>query len=515
MGERSRQPSGWLRDPVLWTLAAAGVVIVAVYAGGLGTAGLRAALFWPVQPPLDLAFAICCHRVCTHPDADDAERRFWRALRTAGYCFAAGDVYMSTATLAGRPAGWLPSVDVHTLVIAAGVLRAVWATLVHPVRWEGRERLRMWLDLSAAVAGGAIFAWYFWLGAAAASPAEFAFSAVLGTLMLVSAFGIGKLLLGGEAPFTTLTGVSGSLSALAFAACAAVPPSLLYTWNADLVHLAWLFPGVTMAVTPRLHELELRRRSGPERPERRPRRTQGWLPYVALAASQGLLVVAAAREGVVDRQVGGVLVGVTVILGLIVYRQVLVIRDNAALVAQLDASLTELAGFQDRLWHEARHDQLTQLANRTLLHERIQTALETATAPDGREAPDGRRVAVLLLDLDRFKAVNDTLGHHVGDRLLVHVADQLRGHVRATDTVARLGGDEFVILLPGATEREAQALAHRLQTAFLGGVEVDGRRLDVGASIGIAAGLLEDAETLMRQADADMYRVKEIAHATS
>jgi hypothetical protein len=385
MDARSRQPSGWLRDPVLWTLAAVGAVIVGVYAGGLGTAGLRQALFWPLQPPLDLAFAICCHRVCTHPAANAAERKFWSALRTSGYVFVAGDVYSATAALAGRPAGWFPSVDLHTIVIAAGVLRAAWATLVHPVRWEGRERLRLWLDLTAAVAGGAVFAWYFWLGAADLAPGEFVASAVTATLMLVSAFGIGKLMLGGEAPFTNVTGISGSLSILVFAAGAAVPPSLLQTWNADLVHLAWLAPGVTMAVTPRLHELELLRRHG-EPPERHPRRGQGWLPYVALAASQSLLVVAVAVERAMDRRVAGVLAGVTAILGLIVYRQVLVIRDNAALVRQLDASLRELAGFQDRLWHEARHDQLTQLANRTLLHERIQTALETA-ATDSPGAP--------------------------------------------------------------------------------------------------------------------------------
>jgi diguanylate cyclase (GGDEF)-like protein len=505
----------WRRDPVLWSLAALCAVIVLIYGAGLGSDGFRDALFWPPQPLLDLTFAICCHRVCTHPNATGAERGFWRAMRTAGLVFVVGDVYSASAALAGLPAGWFPAVDVHTMVIAAGVLRAAWAMLAHPVRWRGSERLRMWLDLNAAVAGAAIFVWYFWLGGAEPASAEFALAAVTGTLMLVVSFGSGKLALGGEAPFGIASGISGGLTTLVLAMAASVPGSVIQTWNADLVHLAWLAPGFTLALTPRLHELELRRRSGPERPEleeqRRPRARQGWLPYLALAACQGLLIVAAAREGDVDRQVAGVLAGVTVIIALIMFRQVLAIRDNEALVTRLDASLRELAGFQDRLWHEARHDQLTQLANRTLLHERIEAAIRT-TAPG---TPEEQRVAVLLLDLDRFKAVNDTLGHHVGDRLLVHVADQLRRHVRGTDTVARLGGDEFVILLPGGTEREAQALAHRLQTAFLGGVDVDGRRLDVGASIGIAAGLLQDAETLLRQADADMYRVKEISHANS
>jgi diguanylate cyclase (GGDEF)-like protein len=184
----------------------------------------------------------------------------------------------------------------------------------------------------------------------------------------------------------------------------------------------------------------------------------------------------------------------------------MVLRDNAALVRRLDDSLQELAGFQDRLWHEARHDQLTQLANRTLLYERIDAA---ATGPGPEQA------ALLLLDLNRFKAVNDTLGHHVGDALLVHVASRLRAGVRGGDTVARLGGDEFVVLMPGASRDDAQALAQRLHEAFAGGVTIEGRHLDVGASIGIATGRLEDGDTLLREADADMYRAKQVAHTVS
>jgi diguanylate cyclase (GGDEF)-like protein len=251
----------------------------------------------------------------------------------------------------------------------------------------------------------------------------------------------------------------------------------------------------------------VRRRGADDAPPRRPRRGQALLPYAALAGTQSLLVLAVLGSRSPGRDLVGALAGVTVIIAVVVVRQVTVLRENAALVTRLDLSLRELAGFQERLWHEARHDQLTQLANRTLLHERIEDALASA----GAERP----AAVLLVDLDRFKVVNDTFGHHVGDALLVHVAEQLRANVRSGDTIARLGGDEFVVFMPHASLRDARTLAHRLGTAFDEPAVIAGHPLQVGASIGLATGCLGDAETLLRVADADMYRAKQRAHATT
>jgi diguanylate cyclase (GGDEF)-like protein len=349
--------------------------------------------------------------------------------------------------------------------------------------------------------------WFFWLATTPPTTSGLLVPVLGGGIQLLTVFALGKLLLGGNPPFTSAAGVCGVLTGAGYATSLVVPPSVLNAWGDDLAHLAWLLPGLLMAATPRLQELGLRRR-GPETEARTPRRGQSWLPYLALASTQGLLVVAVVSAVAVDRALVGVLVGVTLIIGLVVPRQVTVLRDNAALVRKLDASLQELERFQDRLWHESRHDGLTQLANRTLLHERIQAAV---AAPGAAPQP----AAMLLLDLDRFKAVNDTLGHHVGDALLVHVAELLRANVRASDTVARLGGDEFVVLMPGASEREAETLAERLRAAFEDGVTVDGHRLGVGASVGIATGHLDDAETLLRQADADMYRVKQLTHAAT
>jgi diguanylate cyclase (GGDEF)-like protein len=503
--------SPWWRDRVLGALALTGLVIGLWYGVPLGPAHLRTLLFWPTQPPLDLFFLVCCHRVATAPGATYPERRFWATLRNASCFFLVGDTYQSSAALLGHPEGWIPSVDLRALLVGVGSLLLIFAMLAFPVRWSGRDRLRLWLDLASVIAGCATFMWYFWLGQSSLSASELGTRLLTAALTLVSAFALCKLALGGDAPFTRLTGLSGAVSGILFAVSAALPPALLDTWKPHLVQLMWLTPNVVMAVTPRLHERAVRRRlpvDEPETDDQEPRRGQSLLPYLALGATQGLLIVAVVGAAEVGRAVVGVLAGVTLIIALIVGRQILVLRDNVALVKQLDVSLQELGGFQDRLWHEARHDQLTQLANRTLLHERIQSALQASGAQP-------EQAALLLLDLDRFKAVNDTLGHHVGDALLVHVADQLRAHVRGTDTVARLGGDEFVVLMPGAGPRDAQALAHRLQTAFVGGVTIEGHRLDVGASIGIATGHLQDAETLLRQADADMYRAKQIAHAAS
>ncbi|MCB1954989.1 MAG: EAL domain-containing protein [Rhodocyclaceae bacterium] len=152
----------------------------------------------------------------------------------------------------------------------------------------------------------------------------------------------------------------------------------------------------------------------------------------------------------------------------------------------------------------AYHDALTGLPNRALFNDRLQQAVGVAQRLDNP-------VSVMLIDLDRFKEVNDTLGHHVGDQLLIEVAVRLRGVLaRATDTAARLGGDEFAVLLPTADEATAREMAQRLRRAFTQPVFIEGRTLDVGGSIGIASFPRHgrDPHVLMSHADAAMYFAK-------
>jgi diguanylate cyclase (GGDEF)-like protein len=157
-----------------------------------------------------------------------------------------------------------------------------------------------------------------------------------------------------------------------------------------------------------------------------------------------------------------------------------------------------------RLRHQALHDDLTDLPNRTLLYERMEGALAAAER-------SGEPAALLLVDLDRFKEVNDTLGHDTGDRLLEEVAARLQGVVRRGDTLARLGGDEFAVLLRGLPDRGMAAeLAGRLQEAIARPFVLNGVAAVLDASIGIAHCPEHgtDVHTLVQRADVAMYDAK-------
>jgi diguanylate cyclase (GGDEF)-like protein/PAS domain S-box-containing protein len=172
--------------------------------------------------------------------------------------------------------------------------------------------------------------------------------------------------------------------------------------------------------------------------------------------------------------------------------------------------VSERRTLQDQLSHQAFHDPLTDLANRALLEDRVDQAL-------ARRHRHGREVAVVLLDLDDFKNVNDSLGHQAGDTLLVSVAERLLSAVRETDTAARLGGDEFVLLLDEVDPTMVGTLVARLESSLRDDFTVSGQAIHVSASIGIAStesGLTTTAE-LLRGADVAMYSAKSSGKGTS
>jgi len=165
--------------------------------------------------------------------------------------------------------------------------------------------------------------------------------------------------------------------------------------------------------------------------------------------------------------------------------------------------ITERIGAEEALRHQALHDALTDLPNRTLLQDRLAQALRSAQR-------DGHPLALLLLDIDRFKEVNDTFGHAAGDRLLRQVGRRLRRVVRAADTVARLGGDEFAVLLPATDTGGATTAAEKIRRALEQPVGRGGYRVSAEASIGIALYPAHGAEaaTLLQHADVAMYAAK-------
>src|SRR5579872_5192368 len=196
-------------------------------------------------------------------------------------------------------------------------------------------------------------------------------------------------------------------------------------------------------------------------------------------------------------------------------RDIIWISENARALHGEDGSLigfegtvediTERRLYQVRIEHQANYDTLTGLANRALLQDRLQQALLTAANSD-------RRIAVAFVDVDRFKFINDSLGHHLGDELLKTVAARLRSCVRDCDTVARLGGDEFVLLINGHSGPDSvrQLMAHMLSVLSQPWL-IEQKEFLVSCSIGVALHPEdgEEALTLLKHADSAMYRAKD------
>jgi diguanylate cyclase (GGDEF)-like protein len=226
------------------------------------------------------------------------------------------------------------------------------------------------------------------------------------------------------------------------------------------------------------------------RPRKRP---YSLLPYLAIAAVDTLLVFA--TMGHTDDRTPVVVAGAILVTGIVAVRQLHAFVDNAGL-------LRSVRQHEDRLHYQASHDALTALANRSFLGERLSEALARPGGPAG--------ISVLLIDLDDFKIINDTLGHTVGDNLLIAVASRLSACTRPVDTVARLGGDEFAVLLVDATHAATIDVIERILASLGRPFAAQGHSLMVQATVGVAyAETGDDPERLLRNADIAMYAAKE------
>ena len=185
-----------------------------------------------------------------------------------------------------------------------------------------------------------------------------------------------------------------------------------------------------------------------------------------------------------------------------------VVRDQDNTIAYFISSFTDISAQKsatEQIYHLAHHDTLTNLANRYSLQGRLEQALAAARR-------NKTHIAVLFIDLDRFKDINDTLGHHIGDGLLVEVAKRLRSCARETDVVTRQGGDEFVVVLVDVQSISAAMWANKVLKSLSEPYHIEGHELATSASIGVALSPDDgdDMDTLMKHADAAMYHAKQL-----
>ncbi|UWZ51432.1 EAL domain-containing protein [Dactylosporangium aurantiacum] len=406
-------------------------------------------------------------------------RRFWRLMLVTYGCVGGG--YAGLAVQGFRDTSVVPPMPMAVAVTAGvGFLAAMWAMARAPLGIAGvGERWRQWLDRAIAFLGCGTILFHFGLAPMIAASDLWSTQTVV---LLGMSF---ALAVGGITKVTYIRGGPIDRSALrliGFSGLVGAAVALLLVLGGD--------PGtvpaqaVVMPVAPALGALAVRRQWRPAAV--RPARAGTWLPYLAVAAVDVPLI--AVIPGVLTPADQLVIVASVLVTGLVTVRQFVAFRENARLLAE--KRLT-----QRRLEHDATHDGLTGLANRALFRQRLAARLADGDA------------TVLLVDLDDFKTINDSLGHEVGDHLLIAVADVLRAQSGADGLPVRLGGDEFAVLVTGATTL-GETVAQRILDAFAG--PLSEHRLLAHASIGIAtAPAGTPLDRLLRDADVAMYAAKQ------
>ena len=420
------------------------------------------------------------HRLIRAVPLDPVARRFWRLMLVSFALLAAG--YAVLAVAAFRDTGILPDMPIPAAILAAGAfLTAMWGVARVPLGIANRnERWKQWLDRSIAFFGCTTVLFTFGLVPLIGAPEPWSTQTlVLLSMSFVLAIGgITKVSYLGDGPVDRvalrLIGLMGMVgAAVALLSVAGGYDAIVPT------------EAVVMPLAPVLAAIAVRRQRMST--GAKPRRANTWLPYLAIAAVDAPLL--ALLPGHRLTWSGKLVIAAAVLVtALVAVRQYVAIRENARL-------LREKRDAAERLRHEVTHDGLTGLANRGLFRERLGTALRAGGA------------TVLLVDLDDFKTVNDSMGHEIGDHLLVAVAETLRAATGTDGLPVRLGGDEFAVLLEDP-EIEGEAVAQRVLDAFSG--PMSAHHLLVHASIGIATTSPgAPLDQVLRDADVAMYAAKQ------
>jgi diguanylate cyclase len=430
-----------------------------------------------------------------------AAARFWLVLSLALLIFTAGMVVDFVAVGLGAVLHETQANAGGALFYPVAGLFAIVAFVVYPTVLKSTlDRVKIGLDISIVLFSCATFVWYF-MGSRLWDPSKgwqaITDGLVLPALTVVAGFAVLRITLAGANVICRRT-----MYCFVFAAAtAAISIFLQVPAESAAGRLGSMLQ--VLALSACVLGVAIQRGAPPGRASAAMARP-GWrrpfsvLPYVALAATIGLLLLSIAKHLSIQGWV--VAGGVLALCVAVVLRQLTDLWENSRLLA----SNRELTA---DLRHHAYHDYLTGLPNRALFTERVAEAI-SRTRPVGWRG--GGEIAVLFVDLDDFKIVNDSLGHHVGDELLVAVAHRLRETTGDTGTLCRLGGDEFAILLEDTDAEAAAGMARDVVAALdrplrPGGVQV---RVDASVGIALAASGEPGVVELLRNADVAMYAAK-------
>jgi len=466
------------------------LLVIAWLVWRTGTSDLPGSAAGPVAM---LAAAVACHRIGSMIIVSRPVRGFWRRLSQSSVCLAIG-AGVAVAVDGDGSGGVDGGSGISPLVAAPLVLGVIMAMVGFLHLPLGRRSALGWTELlldgaTVAVAGALIF-WYVVLDMAPASTSVVAQvgAAVVGVGGLVAVVVIGKAAMSPGGPVDPL-----SLRLLAVAPLIGVAGAVLLIAGSESIRfiLSVLgMPVVALSVCGAAYrQLRVLHRPAPEASAGPGRSSFNLLPFVAVTATAGLVITVSARQMSWHQRT--VIIGAVLITGFVVLRQLIGLRENSRALRGIRSQQADL----ERL---AMQDALTGISNRARFGAVLAARLD-AHLPAG----------VLLIDIDDFKVVNDTMGHAVGDRLLYEVAQRLRAHCTGTDLPARLGGDEFAVLLDVDQVGPAEAAAARILTVLAQPFRVDEHQLLAHGSVGVAlAGSGDSADEVLRNADIAMYAAK-------
>ncbi|MEP6696918.1 MAG: EAL domain-containing protein [Pseudonocardiales bacterium] len=428
-------------------------------------------------------------------------RRSWAAVTIALAAWGAGELVWSYNDLVADRASLFPSwADAGYLVFPVAAMVALWC---YPGAGSGTHaRTRLVLDGAIAAASLLVLSWVTTLGAVlhAGGDSAFAFAVSLSyPLSDLALLTVAILVLARSAARRRLP---LALMSLGMVAMAVSDSAFTYlqakgSYKNPLTDLGWPVAFVLMAMAA----LADRGAAEHQDVEAMPSRLRIFLPYAALPVA-GIVV---GRQLITGEPISPMeQVNVVVLVTLIFMRQIVFLAENSRLVAEVRIR-------EEQLQYQAFHDPLTGLANRALFGDRLAHAVDL-------HRRDARPVSVVLIDLDDFKLVNDTLGHPAGDELLVKVGERLLACSRAADTVARFGGDEFALLLEAGSEAPEMVPA-RLMAAFSQPFRLHAGTVRITASLGLAADSPDTRELsaveILRDADIAMYAAKRLGKGRS